>query len=77
MGRFEARVTSVELSVGASELRVAEAAKELSERCDGGLARLREQAERERRDFEDHVQGWMSLKIGSWLGELYLIAKLY
>ena len=70
-------MTSVELSVGASELRVAEAAKELSERCDGGLARLREQAERERRDFEDHVQGWMSIKIGSWLSELNLIAKLY
>ena len=69
--RFEARVTSVELSVGASELRVAEAAKELSERCDGGLARLREQAERERRDFEDHVQGQI-FRIGSRLRELIL-----
>ena len=50
-------MTSVECAVGAAELRVAEAAKEIAERCDGGLARLREQAERERRDFEDHVQG--------------------
>ena len=50
-------MTSVECAVGAAELRIAEAAKEIAERCDGGLARLKEQAERERRDFEDHVQG--------------------
>ena len=48
VARFEARVTSVEFTVGAGEMRIAEAAKELSERCDGGLARLRE-------------QGWASL----------------
>ena len=54
--RFEARVASVEGAVGGAESRIAEAAKEISERCDGGLARLREQAEKERRDFEDHVQ---------------------
>ena len=44
VARFEARVTSVECAVGAGELRIAEAAKEMSERCDGGLARLKDQA---------------------------------
>ena len=44
--RFELRVASVEGAVGGAESRIAEATKEISERCDGGLVRLREQAEK-------------------------------
>ena len=46
MRRFESRVSSVEGAVGGAESRIAEATKEISERCDGGLVRLREQAEK-------------------------------